>query len=141
MNLKRTACAVLATFMTTMVWGVFYHLVLMKDADLEIRHLYRPDMSDKMWLSTLGVLGICIFFVLGYVLCARKGTVREGMIYGLCFGVLGILLVDVNQYVLYPIPGLLILKWAFGGLVEFVLNGIWASLICGTVKRVAQKGD
>ena len=138
MNVKRVTLAVVATFLTTMVWGAFYHLVLLKDSDLEIRHLYRADMSDKMWLSILGVLGICIFFVVGYALCARKGTVWEGMLYGLCFSVLGILLVDVNQYVLYPIPGLLILKWAFGGLVEFLLNGIWASIICGAGKRTVK---
>ena len=123
MNIKRGSLAVLACYAFTMIWGGFYHLILLKGADLEIRHLYRPDLGEKMWLSFLGVLGISILFVVGYSLCARKGTILEGIVYGVCFTILAFLLTDLNQYILYPIPALLIFKWAIGGLIEFVVNG------------------
>jgi uncharacterized membrane protein YhfC len=129
MNLRRMMLAVAVTFVTSLAWSALYHLVLLRDADAAIRHLYRPDMADKMGLSLLGLLGVCAFFVAGYALCARRGTVLEGLAYGLGFAVLASLLVDLNQYVLYPVPGALILKWTLGGLVEFLLNGVWVSLI------------
>ena len=129
MNIKRGSWAVLAVFIFTMVWGGFYHLVLLKGADLEIRQLYRPDMAGKMWLSVFGVLGISILFVIGYSLCSRRGTLLEGMAYGVCFSVLAFLLVDLNQYILYPIPFMLILKWYIGGLIEFIVNGLLVSLL------------
>ncbi len=127
---RRAVLAVLAVFVFTMAWGTFYHLVLLRGADEAIRHLYRPDLSARMWLSVLGVLGISGFFVAGYRLAARRGTVGEGLAYGVGFCILAGLLVDLNQYVLYPIPGALVLKWFFGGLVEFAANGVLVSLIC-----------
>lgn len=140
MNLRRMALAVAVTFVTSLAWGSVYHLVLLKEADATIRHLTRPDMADKMGLSLLGLLGICAFFVAGYALCARRGTVLEGLAYGLGFAALASLLVDLNQYVLYPIPGALILKWTLGGLVEFLLNGVWVSLIVPVGKPRPQGG-
>ena len=129
MNIKRSILSILAIFVFTLAWGAFYHLFLLQGADLEIKQLYRPDINEKMWLSILGVLGVAIFFVLGYRLCAKKGTIAEGIVYGVAFSVLAALLVDLNQYVLYPIPALLILKWYIGGLVEFAVNGVLVSLI------------
>jgi len=128
-NVRRAVSAVLAVSAFTIIWGIFYHLVLLQGADQEIRHLYRPDMMDKMWLSILGVLGISSFFVAGYRLAAKRGTVIEGVLYGACFSVLAALLVDLNQYVLYPMPGMLAIKWYVGGLVEFSINGMLVSLI------------
>jgi len=129
LNVRRAVSAILAVSAFTIIWGIFYHLVLLQGADQEIQHLYRPDMADKMWLSILGVFGISCFFVAGYRLAARRGTVIEGMLYGVCFSVLAALLVDLNQYVLYPIPGMLAIKWYLGGFVEFGVDGLLVSLI------------
>jgi len=37
------------------------------------------------------------------------------------------LLVDLNQYVLFPIPAVVAAQWFLGGLIEFSLYGIIAS--------------
>lgn len=129
MTTRRVPLAVLAVFGFTMVWGTFYHLVLLRGADQAMVHLYRPDLSGRMWLSVFGVLGISAFFVAGYRLAAKRGTLLEGLAYGVCFSILAGLLVDLNQYVLYPVPGVLALKWYAGGLVEFAVNGVLVSLI------------
>lgn len=132
MNTKRAFLAFSAVLGFTMVWGLIYHVLLLKNADQQIRQLYRFDLNDKMWLSVLGVLGISAFFVAGYRLCTRRGTIVEGIIFGTCFSVLAGLLVDLNQYVLYPIPALLVIKWYIGGLVEFAVNGALVSMIYPT---------
>lgn len=129
MTTRRAALAVLAVFAFAMAWGTFYHVVVLRGADEALRQLYRPDLGRRMWLSVLGVLGISAFFVAGYRLATKKGTPMEGLAYGICFSILAGLLVDLNQYVLYPIPGVLVLKWYAGGLVEFAVDGVLVSLI------------
>lgn len=129
-GVRRQALAVLAVFAFTVAWTALYHLVLLEGADLEIQQLYRPDMGQKVWLSLLGTMGVSALFVAGYRLCARRGTVAEGLAYGLAFAVLAGLLVDLNQYVLYPIPAALAAEWFVGGLVEFAVGGVLAGLIC-----------
>src|SRR3972149_2834891 len=104
MNIKRGLLATATIYVFTLLWNGFYHLILLKGAELEeIKHLCRPDISEKIWLSLIGTLGISFLFVIGYSLCARKGTIVEGIIYGVCFSILAGVLVGVNLYILYPI--------------------------------------
>jgi hypothetical protein len=54
------------------------------------------------------------------------GSLREGVVYGVFFALLTGVLVDLNQYILYPIPGWLAFLWFLGGLGEFIVYGIIA---------------
>lgn len=123
MGIRRFLLASVVIFALGMAWGGFVHLVLLRDANAAIAHLMRPDMAAKMWMSIVGMAGFVCLFVLGYGRFARKGTVGEGIVYGLFFAAVAGLLVDVNQYVLYPIPGFLAWTWFAGGVVEFCLYG------------------
>jgi hypothetical protein len=123
MTIKRFVIASTSVFVLGLVWGWFVHLVLLRDANRAIAHLLRPDMAGKMWMSIVASAGFAMLFVLGYGRVARRGTAAEGIVYGLFFAAVAGLLVDVNQYVLYPIPGSLALKWFVAGVVEFGLYG------------------
>lgn len=123
MNIKRFLFASLVIFAVGMAWGGLLHLVVLRSANAAIAASLRPDMAAKMWMSVVASAGFAMTFVLGYGRFARKGTVAEGIVYGLFFAAVAGLLVDVNQYVLYPIPGSLAFKWFVGGLVEFGLYG------------------
>jgi hypothetical protein len=63
-------------------------------------------------------------FVWGYGRVARNGSLRERLGYGLFFALLAGLVVDLNQYVLFPIPAVVVAQWFLGGLVEFSVSGI-----------------
>ena len=63
-------------------------------------------------------------FLVGYRRFARSGSVREAAGYGLVFALVAGVLVDLNQYVLFPIPGRLTCLWFLGGVVEFTLYGV-----------------
>jgi hypothetical protein len=65
-----------------------------------------------------------VLFVWGYSRFARVGSVREALGYGVFFALFAGVLVDLNQYVLFPIPGWLAVLWFLGGLVEFIVYGI-----------------
>lgn len=45
------------------------------------------------------------------------------------FALLAGVLVDLNQYVMYPIPASLIAKWFVFGLIEFCVYGALATLL------------
>ncbi|MCJ7442241.1 MAG: hypothetical protein MUO25_11800 [Thermoanaerobaculaceae bacterium] len=123
MSIKRFLLVSLAIFAVGMVWGGLVHLVVLREANAAIAHLLRPDMAGKMWMSIVASAGFALLFVLGYGRFARKGTVGEGVLYGLFFAAVAGLLVDVNQYVLYPIQGSLACTWFAAGAVEFSLYG------------------
>jgi hypothetical protein len=135
MNVKRFLLASLVVFAVGMVWGGLVHLVLLREANAAIAHLTRPDLAAKMWMSVLASAGFALLFVLGYSRVARRGTVGEGILYGAFFAAVAGLLVDVNQYVLYPIPGTLACTWFLAGLVEFGLYGALASWLYPVASR------
>ncbi len=124
MRLRRflLACAVL--FVVALAWDGALHLVLLREAEAAVRPLYRSDLADRTWLSLVAAAAVVVLFVLGYRRFARVGSVREAAGYGLFFALVAGVLVDLNQYVLLPLPGRLACLWFLGGLVEFTLYGL-----------------
>ena len=127
---RRFAVAVIVLFVVALAWNALLHLVVFREANASVQHLRRPDLADKVWLSLLMTLGLVTLFVWGYTRVARTGTMREGFGYGLYFALLAGLLVDLNQYVLFPIPGAVAALWFLGGLAEFALYGVLVSRLC-----------
>jgi hypothetical protein len=80
-----------------------------------------------MGLSLLLTAGLAFLFVWSYAYTARHGNLLEGISYGLFFAVLAGILVDLNQYLLYPIPASLAVSWFIFGLLEFCGYGILVS--------------
>ncbi|MCU0292471.1 MAG: hypothetical protein MUF10_10880 [Thermoanaerobaculaceae bacterium] len=119
----RFLLASVVLFLVALAWNAFVHLVVLRAANASVAHLRRPDLADTMWLSLLLTAGIVMLFVWGYGRFARDGSLREGLVWGLFFALLAGLLVDLNQYVLFPIPGVVALQWFAGGLLEFLLYG------------------
>ncbi|MDE3245627.1 MAG: hypothetical protein KGN80_06030 [Acidobacteriota bacterium] len=108
-------------------WNAILHLVFLAKVNASVRHLHRADLPDKMWLSVLLAAGIVVLFVLGHQRFVHSPSVREGALFGLYFALVAGLLVDLNQYVLYPIPAGVAALWFAGGLAEFVLYGVFTS--------------
>lgn len=129
MRLTRFTLAVSILFALSLVWNGLLHFVILCRANEAVQHLRRTDLPGAMGLSLLLSALICGLFVWGYVRVARTGTVREGLGYGLFIGVFVALLVDVNQYLLYPLPASLVMKWFAGGVLEFTLYGAVVSLV------------
>ena len=84
----------------------------------------RTNLDDYMWLSVLMTFAVTLLFTFGYSYFTRTGKISEVILYGVFFALVAGVLVDLNQYVLYPIPGHLVFYWLFiGGLLEFSLYG------------------
>jgi len=121
---KRYLLACLVLFVVALAWNALVHLVLLRQAHLAVQHLLRPDLASKAWLSLIVTAGMVCLFAWGYVRFARHASVGEGARYALYFALVAGLLVDLNQYVLYPIPAWVAATWFAGGIVEFQLYAL-----------------
>ena len=127
MRARRFLLTCVVLVLVAIAWNAFVHLVVLREANVSVQHLRRPDLAEKAWLSVVLTAGVVTVFVCGYSRFARNGSLREGLTYGLFFGLLAGLLVDLNQYLLFPIPAAVAMQWFLGGLVEFSLYGMIAS--------------
>jgi hypothetical protein len=116
-------------FVTALLWNGALHTYLLHDLNQAVQTFWRADLGNYMWLSLLMTLGIICLFVWGYARMARRGSLKEGVTYGLAFALLVGLLVDLNQYILYPLPADTVLAWFAAGILEFVLYGIITSCL------------
>jgi hypothetical protein len=137
MKLGRLLLASAVLFVVGLAWNGFFHLVVLRRAELAMVQLLRPDAGERVWLSVFGTAALVVLFLLGYGRVARRGSFGEGIAYGLFFAAVAGLLVDLNQYVLYPIPAPLAAAWFAGGVFEFALYGALASRLCGPVGRAS----
>ncbi|HUK12496.1 MAG TPA: hypothetical protein VLW17_04265 [Thermoanaerobaculaceae bacterium] len=119
----RSVVAVVVLFVVALAWNALVHLVVLRSSHDAVRHLLRADLAGKLWLSLAGTAATLALFVWGYRRFACDRSLGEGLRYGLFFGVIAGLLVDLNQYVLYPIPAWVAASWFAGGLAEFLLYG------------------
>jgi hypothetical protein len=129
MRPARFTLAVVVLFVLSLVWNGLLHLVILRRANEAVQHLRRTDLPGAMGMSLVLTALVSLLFVWGWVRTARTGTIREGLGYGLFIGVFVALLVDVNQYLLYPLPASLVLKWFAGGVLEFTFYGLVVSRV------------
>jgi hypothetical protein len=127
MNARRYIVASVVLTAVALVWNGVLHLIMLRGIDARVRHLFRPDLASRGVESVLLTVAITALFVFGYSRYSQSGRPLEGAQYGFFFGLLAGVLVDANQYVLYPIPGDVALLWFCSGLVEFTVYGFIVS--------------
>jgi uncharacterized membrane protein YhfC len=129
MNYKRFFIASIAIFIFAFIWNGIVHLIILREADSILNSIGRQESQRNLFLSLLVTAILSMLFVWSYSRTAKQGNVRDGITHGLFFGILAGVLVDLNQYVLYPIPASLAITWFAFGLVEFCIYGLLVSKI------------
>ena len=93
-------------------------------------------MMSLMWMMPL--TSLVFSFLMTWVFI--KGYEDRGIMEGVRFGILICLLTSglgaFSQYIMYPLPFSLIIKWFLFGLAEFIIAGIALSLIYKNKKEV-----
>jgi hypothetical protein len=124
MNTKKFLLASLAVFITLLILEFVIHKLLLVSVYESVQEVLRPDMKDKMWIMYL----TGIIFSLLFVYIFSKGYEGKGFIegakYGLIIGLVVHLVGSYNQYVVYPLPYSLVLKWFIYGTIEMIVAGI-----------------
>jgi hypothetical protein len=124
MKSKFIAISSIIIFFFAILWNGLIHLVVLKSANSSIETLHRPDFADKLWLSLIVTFFISVLFSISYIRWRKDGSLIETITHSLFFAVLIGIVVDLNQYVLYPIPFMLVMQWFLFGILEFIIYGI-----------------
>jgi hypothetical protein len=130
MNISRIIIATLAITLFALLWNGFVHMVILRDANMALEGIARPASERSFFLSLLLTAAIASLFIVSYASFVRTKGVKAAVGFGAMFGLLAGLLVDLNQYLMYPVPGSLVLSWFLFGMIEFTIYGVIAALIC-----------
>ena len=129
MNIKRFIIAVIAVFVTFQVLDFIIHGQILSQEYRSLSQVWRPDMMSKMWIMVITSLIMSILFVYVFIKGYEKKGILEGLRYGLIIGLFMIGVGSFNQYVVYPVPFSLAVKWFIFGMIEFTVAGIIVSAI------------
>jgi hypothetical protein len=130
MSIRRflALCALIVLF--ALLWNGFVHGILLREAEAALETFARPAAERSIVLALLLSFGIAVMFVISHAWLVRPAGLARGIAHGAYFGVLAGLLVDLNQYLVYPLPAGLAAGWFTGGLIEFSLYGLIAAWFC-----------
>ncbi len=131
LNASRIILNSVLLFFSSLLYNGLVHMVILSEANKQIEALKRTDFSSKMGLSILATFMTSLLFSFLYARFVSPKSRTAGLKFGLCFGLFISVMVDLNQYILYPLPFSLASKWAFSGIIEFTFLG----LITGTILK------
>ena len=123
MNVKRMMSTSLAVFAFALLWNGIVHMVLLRDANMALDAIARPAAERNTLLFLIPTAAVAILFVYSYALLVHTPGIKRGLAHGAFFGLLAGFLVDLNQFLLYPIPGSLAFMWFLFGFMEFSIYG------------------
>ena len=129
MKYTRFILACVVIFFFALVWNGLVHLVILSDANSILTLIGRPEAERSMPLSLISTLAVSVLFVWSYSRLSNRGSMATGITHGLFFSLLAGVLVDLNQFVIYPIPASLALSWFAFGVIEFTMYGILVSWV------------
>lgn len=124
MNWKRLALTAAAIFVIGLVWNGVVHGLVLREANEALQGLARPLAQRPLALGLALTAGVAFLFAFSHAAFVRTPDIKRALGHSLFFALLAGLLVDLNQYVLYPIPAPLAATWFAFGSIEFCLYGL-----------------
>jgi len=128
-NVKRFILAALAVFLSFQVLDFVIHTLILGPTYQATASLWRPEMMSLMWVMWLTGLVLSILFVYIFIRGYENRGIAEGLRFGLLVGLFFSIPGVWNQYVVYPVPLALAVKWFGFSLLEFLIAGVITSLI------------
>ncbi len=132
MNVKKYLVAVIVVFVVHSGLGYLIHEVLLREDYDPVRHVFRSfeEFTRLMPLVYLGnlifALAFCLIYAQGYE--PGKNWVGQGLRYGLILGTL-LAPLALTEYVIYPLPAVLALKWIGFGYFQMLISGLSAAAL------------
>lgn len=120
--MKRFVLTAGAVFVFSLAWNTLVHGMILADANAGLAAVRRAAPDLALGLAITGA--IAVLFVGSFAMWARKGGVMSGARHGLFFAILAGVMVDANQYLVYPIPLDVVLTWFVFGVGEFLVAGV-----------------
>lgn len=142
MNLKKYMIAVLVTYVVYSGLAIVIHEVILGPEYKPMEGVVTRSVSEFGLRAPLLYLGNLIFTLAFCAIYAKgyepgKNWLGQGLRYGLLLGTL-LAPVAVTEYVVYPVPGVLALKWILFGYFQVLVTAVAAAAIY-TTPPVARK--
>lgn len=133
MDAKRCWKASIAVFFFVLIYQFVLHHILLADQYKLYEQLWNaPDvMGSRQWAMWASHLVMSVLFTLIYTKGyePEKGTVRQGVRYGILMGLILCLPQALESYFVFPYPNNLVVIWAAAGLLEFTVAGAIAGAL------------
>lgn len=97
----------------------------------EMMNIWRPDMSQKMWIYYLIYIFEAFFFVLIYSKWQKGKGIVEGIQYGTYVGFMMAVPAAYSTYAIISMPYIVAFQWMIYGLIQYIVFGILLALIFG----------
>jgi hypothetical protein len=136
MEAKKIVLAIVVTYIIMWLAGFLIHAVWLGPTYEALRNQgvsFRPQQAfmHKIWLIWAGDLLYTILFVWIYTRGREaKPWVGQGIRYGIFMTLFTVVPPAINDYVVYPLPHTLDVKWMIGGLVALIAMGLATAGIC-----------
>ena len=129
MNWKKLLTAFIVIYVVGGIVSFIIHGVILDETYKALADIWRPDMDRLMWIQIITSLFFCFFFVYVFAKGYEGKGVVEGLRYGIVIWAFFAIPSIYGQYMLYPLPYSLILKWLFSELIGLLIYGALASVI------------
>jgi hypothetical protein len=136
METKKLVLAVVVTYIIMWLAGFLIHGLWLAPTYLALRNQgvsFRPQeaFAHKIWLIWVGDLLYTILFVWIYTRGREdKPWAGQGIRYGILMALFTVVPPAITDYVVYPLPHTLAVKWMIGGLVALIVMGLATAGIC-----------
>jgi len=139
MNWKNFFITFIVIYILGGLLNFLIHGVLMTETYQLLSEVWRPDMNRLMWLQWVTPLFLTFFFIYVYAKGREGKGVMEGLRYGLIIWAFFSIPTIYGQYMVYPLPYSLVLKWLISDLVVFVIMGIAVSLLYKPAEKAVKE--
>ena len=129
MNTKKFLLASFGVFVTIQILDFVIHNLILGSTYESIQGLFRTDMADKMWVMYVTGIVFSLLFVYIFTKGYEGKGILEGVKYGLLIGLVVHFVGSFNQFVVYPVPYVLMWKWVIYGTIEVMAAGAVTALI------------
>ena len=128
-NSLRYTAGGFAIFLIFQVCDYIIHNFLLWDQFAALTSIWRPDLMSHMWIMYAGSFVFSYLMMYIFIKGFEDRGVMEGVRFGLLFGTVTAGMAALYQYILYPVPFLLVIQWFGYQLIKFILGGIAAGWI------------
>jgi hypothetical protein len=129
MNWQRLLIAFVAVYVLAAVLNFLIHSLFLMSTYEALSSIWRPDMDRLIWIQWVTGIFFSFFFVYIFVRGYEGKGVLEGVRFGLIIWGFASIPMIYGQYMVYPLPYSLVLKWLFTDLLVLIILGITVALI------------
>lgn len=129
MNWQRLLIAFVAVYVLAAVLNFIIHGLFLMSTYEGLSSIWRPDMDRLMWIQWVTGIFFSFFFVYIFVRGYEAKGVLESVRFGLIIWGFASIPMIYGQYMVYPLPYSLVLKWLFTDLLVLIILGITVALI------------